>query len=183
MRKSKFAKITEQPQTFTFAPLPATQTTGQWGPRFDYAVNGDQVLTVSQYLYDQIEAGRDPSQPYTLTISRYKNERGATRYNIQEGAVQGQVAFPNPKAPAAAAKVAQRDFDTLVNDMAYCISASKALTELHLQGATTEDIRTIATSLFIEANRSGIQIPRVNFDEVEVEDDDQFPDDPPFDVG
>lgn len=180
--KGRFAKITEQAQTFVFAPIPPKQTQGKFGPQWEYAVNGDQILSVSDYVHDQIQAGwKNPTAPYAVRIRRYKNEQNRTRYEFQDAAVPASTLQTATTQATRAERQQTQSFGDLAEDMAYCIQAAKAIVEMSLEGATTEDVRTIGTSLFIEANRRGMQIPRFNADEAEVVDD-EFPPEPDEDV-
>lgn len=170
MPDGKYLRLSDQPQLFVFAAVPPTETQGQYGPRFDYAVNGDKILTVSKYLHDQIEAGRKNDKPFALRIRQYKLN-GRTRYDVQEAAVSAAAMQPVQQQAARVERQQNRTFATLMEDMQYCLQAGHALCGENLPGATTEDVRTVATSLFIEANRSGIPIPRLNPDEIAVEGD------------
>ena len=177
--KSRYAKITEQPQTFVFAPISPKRTQGKFGPQWEYAVNGDQILSVSDYVHDQIQAGwKNPATPYAVRIRRYKNDQNRTRYEFQDAAVPASTLQHATTQASRAERQQNQSFSDLAEDMAYCIQAAKAIVEMSLEGATTEDVRTIGTSLFIEANRRGMPIPRFNADDAEIVNDDEFPPEP-----
>lgn len=162
---SKYVKLPDnKPTVIQFADVPPKSSQGKFGPRWDYVVNGSQVFTASDYLADQINATLDalsPGQPRILTITKFKSGN-RTRYDIQEGGAQSQVLKPDsPPSQGHAPWEKPRDFGEVVTDYSSSLAWAKLICDAQFgEGQySNEDVRSIATTLFIEANRSGMKVP------------------------
>lgn len=189
MANSRFVKLVDNvPLALKFAEVPPEQDdSGQWGPRFNYIVNGSKVFSATAYLADQINATLDtlpPGSDRTLTITKTKNRQGKVRYNLDVGAQVPLSAMP-PKP--AAQQASNRDFNEIVSDYASCLFHAKLICEGQFDEGqfSNEDVRSVATTLFIEANRAGLKIPALYDQDTPVEDDEDdgvLDDDLPFDA-
>lgn len=180
---SKYLKLVPNtPIAMKFAEIPPQVSDGQYGPRFNYTVNGSQIFTASQYLSDQIEAtlGMLPQgSDRTLTITQRKNAQNKTRYDIEVGAAVPLSATPPRQAPTQAA---MRDFASVVNDYASCLFHANLICagQFGEDNYSNEDVRAVGTTLFIEANRSSMKIPSLYDQDTPVEDDGVLNEDLPF---
>lgn len=184
MAPSRFLKLTDKPQSVLFADVaPQLDMTGNYGPRKNYAVNGSQVLSASDYLSERIEEALNsipPGQPRMLVMRQYKNKDNRTRYDVTP-ATQEDVQAPWDAAPSRHQAPPQasyspsqlRDFSSVVNDYASCLGHAKLICEGVLGEYNSEDVRSVATTLFIEANRSNMSIPPLYDENTQVYDPDE----------
>lgn len=177
MRNKYLKLIPNRPETITFAEIPPSKTEGQYGPRFEYAVNGSQVFTASAYLSDLINAALDslsPGEPRVLTITQ-RRENNRTRYDVETLAESEDMPWDKPNTGAKLApsvSTGMRDFPSIVNDYASCLVHADLICRAQWEDRyDNEDVRAVATTLFIEANRAGVSIPNPYGEDTEVIDE------------
>lgn len=162
---SKYVRVGDgETITITVDPDNVKEAQGKFGPQYEYTLADGRIFTASKYLADQINAVLDVETTNTITISRTR-KGNRTRYEVE------------PEAPvkargrAAAAATTGRDFYRLAADFKVCMTQAVGVCESVFGegGYTSEDVRSVAASLFIEANRSGTEIPQAELD-LELED-------------
>ena len=157
-----------QPQTLSFPYGDFRQIDGRYGRKYMYTVDGDtgrDRLFADPGLHAALQAaGMQPGRRLQITKLIGEGEEWAAA----EDAAAEQAGPPDPtgpvaagppiKAPAKKKKAARPDYAAVESLMGHCLrSAADAWRDLEgLQAHTSEDVRAVGITLFLECARKGI---------------------------
>ena len=151
----------------TFDSANARSQKGQYGMQFMYDVNGGDTLGASDYLNNVLMETNGFGKGAVVDITK-NTSKGRTRWDVElvrpGEASDGSEAFTSPAESFALRGEAPRQpgkklFMEVVEDYKACLAHARDICTAELADFTNEDIRSIATSLMIQAQRDGLEIP------------------------
>ena len=131
-----------------------------------FSLTDGTEFEATEYLARMIGDEFDPDmgKPRLLNIRRYK-KAGKTAYEVvpmtglsldgDEDPFEVQQSA-RPPFPTPGAKL----FEELVADYSSCLKRAKEVAAEYLEDPTNEDVRSIATALYIQATRENVNIPK-----------------------
>lgn len=116
---------------------------------------GEEVMffAPNERVHEEIQA-TGARKGDTLTIG--VDERGNWHVERNGGSVE-RAAAP---ARASVQRGSERTWDSLTSDLRECIAEATQICEDELPGYTAEDVRSIAATLYIQAIREDVDIPK-----------------------
>ncbi len=136
---------------------PSSSTVGRYGPVLIWSVKEDrQGLSLTEYASDRLSEALQTGEVKSgvpITITSVANGT-SVRYEFSMGAVpEERPAAPVPVDGGTADESTVGEIARLAGLYDSCIDMALALAVKLPDGGTSEDIRTIATTLFIKAVR------------------------------